>query len=198
MIKILCKICCFFVISNLILACNTDKTTPTHLAVDKFVPHFPDDWMGCWKGNLKIYGHEGVKQEVPMAIEHGKTDKTDEFSWALFYGEDKEKGKRDYYLKVEDLEKGHFLLDEKNDIFLDTYLIGNKMISDYTVEGNQITSVYTLEQSKMIFEIFFSVESGKRESGDSVINKDTIPGVISFPVKAYQRAVLHKKLPCHD
>jgi len=198
MFKNFCKICCFFVISNLFLACTPVKPKVIQENTEDFIPIFPEDWMGCWEGDLKIYGSDGLKSVVPMAIHHEKTQRKDEFTWALIYGEDRINGRRDYFLKTLDLKKGHFLLDERNDIFIDSYLIGNKMISDYTVEGSQITSVYTLERSQMTFEIFYSLEDGNRLSGNSIIGNDTIPAVISFPVKVYQKAILSKKIPCRE
>ena len=80
---------------------------------------FPDDWLGNWLGDLRIYNSQGLKQTIPMSLELSKTDTIGKFNWAIIYGQDSTAQKRDYQLIEIDSSKGHYLIDEKNGIFLD-------------------------------------------------------------------------------
>ena len=79
------------VLSNTV---NTDSLT------------FPDSWAGIWTGELQIRNAKGIAQRIPMALELSPTEEDSTYTWAIIYGEDREKGKRDYLLKVVDREKG--------------------------------------------------------------------------------------------
>jgi hypothetical protein len=147
------------------------------------------NWLGEWKGELNIESTSKSKQVVPMKIKHFKTDTIGTYGWFLIYGEDEKNGKRAYFLKEKDPSNGHYLLDEKNGILLDTYLAGNKMISSYHVEGTLITSIYTLKpDGNMLFEIYFGNTDQVNTSGG---NED-IPIVKSYKVGGYQRAELKR------
>ena len=152
-------------------------------------------WMGEWSGELEIYNSSGLKQTIPMKIKNFKTDIQGVYGWYLIYGSDEEKGTRAYYLKAIDAKAGHFQIDEKNGIFLDSYLIGNRMISTFEVEHSLITSIYTLvEDGSMLFEIIAANTNASNVSGGSVINEEEIPKVHSYISSAYQRANLQKML----
>lgn len=147
-------------------------------------------WIGEWSGTLEIMKSDGSKQEVPMKVKHFTTDTVDTYGWFLIYGEDEEKGTRAYYLKAKDKSSGHYVVDEKNGIFLDTYLIGNKMVSTFLVQHSLITSVYTLEEDGgMKFEIFYSNTKDPNTSGG---NTEDIPSVESYVASTYQFARLQK------
>ncbi|MBK9255214.1 MAG: hypothetical protein IPM42_06990 [Saprospiraceae bacterium] len=154
---------------------------------------FPDDWLGVWSGTLEIYNQTGLVQKIPMKAEHLVTDTTGVYIWSLVYGEDTIKGRRNYFLKTVDAEKGHYVVDEKNGIFLDSYVIGNKLISNFEVSGNHLVSTYTLEREKILFEIFVSDNKSIRVSGGNLHHDEEIPEVFSFRSKVYQKAILYKK-----
>ena len=62
-------------------------------------------------------------------------DTSDAWSWTIFYGEDKVKGKRDYQLIPKDVEKGIYQVDEQNSILLDAYLFDGKLFERFEVMG---------------------------------------------------------------
>jgi len=171
------------------LSCSHKKEIRQPEIID-YSPVFPDDWMGYWEGTLEIFNSTGKVQEVPMVADHQKTNIEGEFVWALIYGEDKIEGRRDYLLKEIDGEKGHYTVDEKNSIFLDSYLIENKMISLFEVQGTIIQSVYTRERDHLVFEIYAMKGDQGISSGGEVVDGEEIPEVESFPVSTYQKAVL--------
>jgi hypothetical protein len=146
-------------------------------------------WLGEWEGELIIQSTSKPLQKVPMKIMHFKTDTVGTYGWFLIYGEDETKGTRAYYLKEKNVSKGHYVLDEKNGIFLDTYLAGSKMISTFDVDGSLITSVYDLQENgNMIFEIYFGKTDDATLSGGS----EGIPIVKSFEMGGFQRAELKR------
>ncbi len=151
-------------------------------------------WLGEWEGTLYIYKNNEKPKEVKMEVRHFTTDTLGTYGWFLIYGEDKIAGRRSYFLKTIDEDKGHYTVDEKNSIFLDTYMIGNKMISTFDVEGSLISSIYTLlNKEEMMFEIIYSNTNDANISGGSEVEDEEIPKVLSYKVGTYQKAILKKK-----
>lgn len=148
---------------------------------------------GIWTGELEIHDVNGLKQKLPMALDHQKTDTKGEYIWAIIYGEDTVKGRRDYLLKEVDKSQGHFQVDEKNSILLDCFLINNHLISEFEVTGNRISSDYYFEGEDLIFQIVMSQHEAINITGDSLINEEQIPAVQSFQTKVIQRARLKQK-----
>ena len=158
---------------------------------------FPEDWLGYWEGELSIYNENGLSQTLPMALDNQATDTTGWYVWAIIYGEDTIKGRRNYYLKEIDAAKGHYQTDERNSIFLDSYLFGNTLASAFEVQGNYLTTNYTRTSKGMTFEIFMmrdkqGVMSGGMEA-DSLAGQSAIPPVESYPVAVRQVAYLKRR-----
>ncbi len=194
------KIFILSLLMSLIVGCN-HKNMP-NLVVDKSqiidfskkdTAAFPTSWLGNWIGTLDIYSNKGIKQKVAIELEMATTDTPNVYIWAITYGEDKKAGRRDYLLRVKDAAQGHYVNDEKNSIFLDAFLIGNRLISDFSVQGSKLTSSYEKVDDKMIFDIIFGDEKVLSTSGNTIEKEDTIPSVNSFRVKGYQRSILQKK-----
>ena len=155
--------------------------------------NFPDDWLGFWEGELHIYNEIGLKQSLPMALDNSTTNITGQYTWAIIYGSDSIAGRRDYLLKEVDKSNGHYIVDEKNGILLDAYLIDNELISVFEVMGNSLTSTYKREGNNMIFEIMMYKSQHVSITGDTIIGTDTIPPVKSYKPIVTQKAILTKK-----
>jgi len=153
---------------------------------------FPESWLGKWQGTLEIYKGETVVQRVPMYLDHAETDRSGVYVWALVYGEDLEAGRRNYLLREKNKEMGHWIVDEQNSIFLDAYVLSNKLISHFSVMGTEITSIYTLEGEEMVFEIIVNEADILNKTGNTLIDGEEIPEVLNYAVTSYQRAVLKK------
>lgn len=188
------KLILFFVLGWIVLSCSMQNRhlVPTEVE-EKPTYTFPDDWMGYWEGSLAIYNVKGKVQEIPMAIDNAYTDTAGVYTWALIYGEDLVEGRRDYELRTVNDSIGHYVVDEKNNIYLDTYLLHNRMISTFDVEGTTITSIYELDGDDMIFTILAGKSDVVRESGGGTIDDDEIPIVNSFATTALQVAKLKKR-----
>lgn len=155
---------------------------------------FPNDWLGFWEGDLHIYDEMGLKQTLPMALDNSITDVSGVFTWAIIYGPDSIVGRRDYLLKEVDKSKGHYIVDEKNGILLDAYLIDNELVSVFEVMGNSLTSTYRREGNIMIFDIMMYKSEHLSVTGDTIIGSDTIPSVKTFKPIVRQKAVLRKRV----
>jgi hypothetical protein len=86
----------------------------------------------------------------------------------------------------------HWIVDEQNSIFLDAYVLSNKLISHFSVMGTEITSIYTLEGEEMVFEIIVNEADILNKTGNTLIDGEEIPEVLNYAVTSYQRAVLKK------
>lgn len=157
------------------------------------LPQFPNDWFGLWQGNLEVYNHQNLSQNVPMTLECFPTDSSGVYTWWITYGTDTLTGKRSYSLKVIDNTKGHFIIDENNGILIDGYVMANKFISRFEVMGNQLTAIYERTDDKMIFEIIFNDTKEIKNTGNITSpTGEKIPEVKAFKLSGYQRAVLNQ------
>lgn len=150
---------------------------------------FPYTFMGHWKGELLWY-QQGKKapQRQAMQLIIQPTDTANNFTWQLRYG-NKNEDTRPYLLKPIDTAKGHWVIDEQNGILLDQYLIGPKLCGGFTVSGTTLTNCYWIERNKLVIEFLSLSAKDKTTSGGR--GRD-IPYVDSYPVKAYQKAILTK------
>ena len=179
-----------------LLSCNapklTNETTPKVEISTNNSFSFPEEWMGYWKGELEVFKQNKLVRTLPMALDHAFTDTSGYYKWAIIYGEDTIAGRRDYYLKTIDAEKGHYQTDERNSIFLDSYLFRNKLVAYYDVEDIAIQSSYTREGEELHFEILAMDSEPNSTTGNQIIDGDTIPEVRSYSIKTMQRAILRK------
>jgi len=153
---------------------------------------FPEDWMGYWKGDLEIYKKNKLVRTLPMALDHAYTDTIGYYKWAIIYGADTIAGRRDYYLNTVDAAVGHYQTEERNSIFLDSYLFGNQLVAYYDVGTVAIQSTYTRSGDEIHFEILAMGTEPIALTGNQIIAGDTIPEVRSYPVTTKQKAVLRK------
>lgn len=154
---------------------------------------FPVDWQGIWKGELKIYAGDGLKQAIPMELHIQAKDSIDHYNWWIIYGEDKETGKRAYELKAVDKSKGVWMVDEKNTIAMECYFLHNKLWSRYDVMGNLITVTNEVKDNEMIFEVISGSLEPVSITGNQQHEGEDIPEVKTFPIRVMQRAVLSRE-----
>jgi len=79
-----------------------------------------------------------------------------------------------------------------NYLKLETYLFGNKLLSQYTVMGNQITIMEEKRAHSIIFEVMMSKNEPVSITGGQKVEGEDIPEVKTYPIKIYQKAVLKK------
>ncbi len=164
------------------------KTTQT-LKSDSF----PESWLGSWEGDLNIYKENKLVQTLPIELEMLAIDTSDNYVWAIIYGEDKVAGRRSYELEIINAEKGIYRIDEKNSIKLESYLFGNKLYSQFSVMGSQLLCTYEKVDDKMIFEIISGSIDPVSITGGKIVDEEDIPEVKAYPVTVMQKALLHQK-----
>lgn len=148
--------------------------------------NFPQSHLGTWKGNLHI-APSGM--QVPMSLQLGPVVSGDSvFEYVLTYHGPKGDDIRPYHLLVTDKSQGLFSVDEKNSILLNERLIGNKLISVFTVEGSSLLVTLELYPEEIIFEVISWPAENPQVSG----GQQDSPIVYAFVANAYQRAVLKR------
>jgi len=150
---------------------------------------FPADWIGDWKGELKIYSSQGLKKIIPMELHIRPTESPADFSWTIFY----DSSARNYELSVLDSSNKYFAINEKNGILIMSSSLGNQFISRFEVEGNLLECVYEMKSHD---EISMQIRSGDHDhtwtTGDIQLATDSIPQVKVYKVNVLQKAVLHR------
>ena len=154
---------------------------------------FPESWLGNWEGDLTIFKENKLVQTIPMELELASIDTSDNYIWAIIYGEDKETGRRSYELEIVDAEKGLYRIDEKNSIKLEAYLFGNKLYSQFSVMENQLLCTYEKVEDKIIFEIISGSINPVSITGGKLVDEEEIPEVKAFPITIMQKATLVRK-----
>ena len=156
---------------------------------------FPESWLGIWKGKMEIITPKGVKQSLTMELhiterEKQKEDTARVWNWTIVYRINKDSADiRNYTLIEKDKEKGHYLMDEQNDILLDCYYIGGVFWSAFEVQDTKLLSIDRKEGKTLISEIMYGPAEPVQTTGGT---SEEIPPVKSYGIKGVQRAVMRK------
>lgn len=151
---------------------------------------FPSDWVGNWSGTLQWYsGTNEQAKTVRMQLQiQPVPDSPLVYTWKLFYGEDA-KDQRPYLLRAVDTAKRHWLIDERNSILLDQFIIGDRLIGSFSLNNTLITNSYWIENGEMQIEFTSLRKSSLRSSG---MGTEDIPRVEAYQVVSFQRARLKR------
>ena len=153
-------------------------------------PVFPKDWVGIWKGELIwIRSGQTDTSRVAVQLRIHPADSINTFTWQIIYGSAGEDN-RPYLLKPVDPARGHWVVDEKNGILLDQFLIGNRLCGAFTVQQSTIINHYWLEGNRLMIE-FSSI--GAKPLHSSGKGTEESPVVNSYKVASYQKAELRRE-----
>jgi hypothetical protein len=112
----------------------------------------PADWHGRWTGTLKITPVAGDPQETPMEMVIEPLKDSKNYRWRIVYG----KGPaRDYELIPQE-KAGHFVIDEKNGLLIDAWLVGSTVYSQFQVEDSLIPVRYERTGDTLRFSLTVS------------------------------------------
>jgi len=151
--------------------------------------NFPQSWEGNWKGELSWYqGAIAAPKKVAMELRIHPTDSSHIWSWQIIYGAGSEDN-RPYFLITRDTIRGHWVIDEKNGIVLDQFLIAGRLSGAFTVQTSTIINSYRLENDQLIAE-FYSI-SAKPIATTGRGNEES-PLVDSYKMDSYQKAILKR------
>jgi len=189
--KWLPKVVWLVLFSLLLFDCKTTDTITDHKIENK-ASVFPDDWLGDWVGELKIYSGNELRQTIPMGLRIEPKADSDNHTYIIRYGDDVEASKRNYELITIDKEKGLFKIDEKNDIILEGYFLGGKFFQRFEVMGNLLFGTLEKQGDQLVWEMVMGKLEPVSTSGDTIILEEEIPPVNAYPIKVFQKAILNK------
>ncbi|MBP6430319.1 MAG: hypothetical protein KA319_00955 [Ferruginibacter sp.] len=149
---------------------------------------FPQQFIGKWKGELQWMVAGKPTQKFKMQLNILPTDSANQYTWQIIYG-GAGKDNRPYILKPIDTAKGHWIVDERDGIILDSYVHGNCIHGAFTVQNNTIVDNYCVTGNKMTVEFFSIKLVDKKQSGKGT---NEVPFVDSYRVGSYQTGVLTK------
>ncbi len=150
---------------------------------------FPRAWVGTWKGQLDIYGPKGKQTSLPMELHIKETTDSTRFGWTIVYAAEK-RDERPYELVVVDRPTGHFQVDEKDSIVLDSYLMGNVLTSIFSVEGMLLLVKETFEAKSITMEIYFTSLKKAEKTG---LETTEVEEVLNYPVQGRHFAKLTRE-----
>lgn len=153
------------------------------------VSEFPKTWLGHWEGELSWYAGSNAPKKVKMQLKIQPADTVGHYTWQLIYG-DQAEDNRPYILKPIDASKGHWVIDERNGIVLDQFLIGQVFSGAFTVMGSTIVNNYQLEKDRLLVEFYSLPAKPIRQSGEGTQESPTVD---SYAVRSYQKAILKRK-----
>lgn len=154
--------------------------------------NFPAAWQGKWAGTLEIFNQKGKVQSLPMELHLLPKGAAGAFTWTIIYGEDKVAGARNYELLPLDTAKGWYLLDEKNTIRMEAYLLDGKLFQWFEVQGNLLYTSTELVGEELIWEIISGSTTPVSTTGGQPFEGEEISPVKTFPVAVLQRARLRR------
>ena len=109
------------------------------------------------------------------------------WTWNIIYHTPDTTDDRPYHLLPKDEAQGQYIIDEKNSIILDAYLIGNTLLSRFEAMETLLTIAYTRQEDYIEVLIF----SGKNETTPTG-GEGEIPNVLNYPVGVLHRALLRR------
>jgi hypothetical protein len=154
----------------------------------------PAAWDGVWKGMTVIDSSAAKPQQVPMELHVAAVADSSAKTWKILYGAGDGQSTRDYTIAPVPNEPGRFLVDEKNGLFLDNYLLGNLLTSQFTVSGNLVTTRFELHGDTIAVEMTIYDAKTPRQSkltGAAI-------EVSSYRWKSTQHGVLTRSKPASD
>ena len=107
-----------------------------------------------------------------------------EWGWAIQY---EGQPAREYVLREVDRGAGRYVIDERNSIVLPSRLVGNRLLSRFSVMGSDLQASYEFGPDTIDFEIVTTRVEGVETGGAG-----EAPTVLAHRVLGSQRAMLRR------
>lgn len=151
-----------------------------------------DEWYGKWTGQMEIIALGRANVTLPVSLEIAPADSGWRYVITYNAGTDKP-DRRDYQLIAIDAAKGHYAIDEKNGIILDSYLLGNCLFTSFAVMENNIVSRVCIEGTDTLhYEIISGKATPVRISGGQQQGA-AVPTVNSYALFNRMKAILRRE-----
>jgi hypothetical protein len=111
------------------------------------------NWIGFWEGDCQLSSPVQGVQKVNTSLNITEGSKPDRLGWQLIYQETGPfpKQVRNYEMVTIDESAGHYMIDERNGLLLDSFLKGDAIYSTFTIKENLIFTTHVLiEKNKML------------------------------------------------
>lgn len=119
--------------------------------------NFPERWIGVYTGNLYISNpQEGITDTIPVTFELLETALPNRWTYRFTYQYSNTRNiVKDYELCWHDSlqSPNHFLLDEKDGIYLDQYFLNNRFYGQFQIGTHVFTSILQPDGKGLYFEI---------------------------------------------
>jgi len=158
------------------------------IAAVSFAQEIPKEYLGNYKGELKIYNPE-IVSKLDMELEISATDTLGNYKYILRYLSKDKPDIRTYNLIASDSTTSRFILDENNGIKIPTTYVNNTLQSFFQVESSLLSTKIRFENDAAVFEI--SVANTTQT--DSTATYDEEFKVMGYPIGVYQKALLKKE-----
>ena len=150
------------------------------------VSAFPASWTGIWKGTCHAIPPGVRMNSFAMELHILPAEDIQRMTWKLVYGAGDKRQERDYEIYAQDPAAGHYVVDEKNSILIDSYLVEDTLCCQYSVAGSFITVLYRKEGQRIHFELI----SAGLDDASTTGGVEDIPDVTVYPVQVVQYAEL--------
>jgi hypothetical protein len=141
-------------------------------------PGLSADWHGRWTGTLEIASVAGEAKETPMEMVIEPIKDSKNYRWRIVYG----KGPAREYELIPQEKAGHFVIDEKNGLLIDAWLVGATVHSQFQVGDSLIPVRYERAGDRLRFSL--TVSSTKDPRTTKLIKGD-------FEAKAFKLEAVH-------
>lgn len=148
---------------------------------------FPASWIGTWKGASTNITPDGRRMDFGMELTIEPIAGSDRFTWTIVYIDPQgARQTRPYELVTIDAAKGHYQVDEKSSIVIDSYLVDDALCSVFAVQSTVIAASYRVSGDRMLVELVSVSAADPFPSG----GENGVPSVNSHVVTGVQRATL--------
>lgn len=112
-------------------------------------------WAGRWEGACGIAAAQGKLSSVVTSLEIRKTaDNGSRYSWIVTYGPSTEaEQRRAYEIVAVDAAQGHYIIDEKNGLKIDAWLVANQIFAPFEIGGTVIAAKYIRMNGGIVMEL---------------------------------------------
>ncbi len=151
----------------------------------------PMAWLGVWRGEVAVENSQGKQPGFQMELVVEPISDSPRCTWRITYEGQAGKSVREYEIELVDRRQGHYRIDEKNSIRIDATLLGNTLLSHFTVLKQTILTRYEIDP-KQTDEMIFELTTAPTDSQVTTGGQGEIPEVVSLRFSNRQTARLKR------
>ncbi|MEQ8700366.1 MAG: hypothetical protein RLT05_27860 [Bauldia litoralis] len=113
------------------------------------------DWVGRWEGTCRVTSTQGKLSSVATSLEIRKLAADGSLhSWIVTYGPGTDAAqRRAYEIAAVNAVHGHYVIDEKNGLEIDAWLVANQIFAPFEIAGNLIVAKYIRMKGGIVMEL---------------------------------------------